>query len=88
MIHSLFPQHFWDFLMIYALLSRNFDVEINALFRNFLVTEMQTLQTFFFLLECMQLGWISAGGRMQGSRMLLCSALLGQPTISRHVCSA
>ena len=29
---SLFLQHFWDFLTIYALLSRGFDVEIHALF--------------------------------------------------------
>ena len=27
-----FLQHFWDFLMIYALLSQDFDVEIHALF--------------------------------------------------------
>ena len=32
---SLFLQHFWDFLMIYALLSRDFDVEIYALFPQF-----------------------------------------------------
>ena len=38
--------------MIYTLLSRNFDVEIYALFPQFFVTEKQTPQTFT-LLECM-----------------------------------
>ena len=29
---SLFQRHFWDFFIIYALLSQDFDVEIYALF--------------------------------------------------------
>ena len=39
--------------MIYALLSRNFDVRIYAFFRRFLKTEKWTPQTFS-LLECMK----------------------------------
>ena len=42
---------FLDFLLIYALLSQSFYVEIYALFRRFFVTETQTPQTFL-LLEC------------------------------------
>ena len=47
---SFFPQHFWDFfLMTYALLSRNFDMEIYALFPQIFVTESRLRKLCRFL---------------------------------------